>query len=108
MDTSNISDDSLTAIALILKDQIKGVRADVIKNALEHYEPNGPPSSIKSSPNLITVKEAAKRLSVSERFIYTLIDQGSLRRIKINRACRLLESDISLLIEQRLIQGGDE
>ncbi len=38
---------------------------------------------------LVTVPEAAERLTISERQVYRLMQSGELRAVKIGRACRI-------------------
>jgi excisionase family DNA binding protein len=47
---------------------------------------------------LISVKEAAARLSCCEHSIWKLLRLGKLQRVKIGRATRLREQDIESII----------
>lgn len=47
---------------------------------------------------LITLREAAERLAVSERTVRTLIAGGQLRRLRIGRAVRIDPSDLCAFI----------
>ncbi len=54
------------------------------------------PKNLNSEPHetLITVPEAAERLSVSPRTIRRLIAEGKIRAYQIRRAVRISESDL--------------
>lgn len=47
---------------------------------------------------LLTLREAAERLTVSERTVRTLIASGQLRRLRIGRTVRIDPSDLRALI----------
>lgn len=49
---------------------------------------------------LLTIKEVAERLSVSEPTIYRLINRGELPTVKIGRALRFDEADIEAYIRK--------
>ncbi|MFG0243807.1 MAG: helix-turn-helix domain-containing protein [Phycisphaerales bacterium JB054] len=55
---------------------------------------------------LITISEAARRLSVSERLLWKAISQGTLEAVKIGRATRILASDIDRIAREGLRTGG--
>lgn len=50
---------------------------------------------------LLTVSEAAERLSVSERTIYRLLEDRELERIKVGATTRIPESDIERFVDRR-------
>lgn len=49
---------------------------------------------------LLTIKEVAERLAVSEPTIYRLINRGELPTVKIGRALRFDEADIEAYIRK--------
>ena len=57
-------------------------------------------------PVLITVDEAARRLSVGRSHIYEQMRLGVLRSIHIGRSRRILESDLVGFVDALLLQGG--
>lgn len=50
---------------------------------------------------LLTVKEVADRLAVSESTVFRLLRSGKLRPIKLGRALRFDEQDVAAFIEQQ-------
>jgi excisionase family DNA binding protein len=48
---------------------------------------------------LITVDEAARRLSIGRSHIYQLMQRGRLRSVLIGRSRRILERDLAAFIE---------
>ena len=57
-------------------------------------------------PTLITIPDAARRLSVSERLLWKAISQGTLEAVKIGRATRVLATDIDRIAREGLRTGG--
>lgn len=55
---------------------------------------------------LVTVDEAARRLSIGRSHIYEQIQLGTLRSIRIGRSRRILERDLDNFVE-RLLPGSD-
>jgi len=55
---------------------------------------------------LITVDEAARRLSIGRSHVYEQMRLGVLRSIHIGRSRRILESDLVRFIDDLLVQGG--
>jgi len=55
---------------------------------------------------LITVDEAARRLSIGRSHIYEQMQRGRLRSVHIGRSRRILERDLEDFIEQLL--GGNQ
>jgi len=51
---------------------------------------------------LVTVDEAARRLSIGRSHIYEQIQRGTLRSIRIGRSRRILNRDLEAFIESRL------
>jgi excisionase family DNA binding protein len=49
---------------------------------------------------LLTVPEAARRLSLSSRMIYKLASAGALRLIKIGRSSRVRAADVAAIAER--------
>jgi excisionase family DNA binding protein len=60
------------------------------------------PLSEEKNPKqlLITIDEAAKRLSIGRSHIYALMQRGGLRSVHIGRSRRVLEGDLDAFIEQ--------
>lgn len=54
---------------------------------------------------LITINEAAKRMSISPKTVYRLINRGNLHRIKIGAATRLSENEVIAFLKK---QGLEE
>lgn len=55
---------------------------------------------------LITINEAARRLSIGRSHIYDQMQRGALRSIHIGRSRRILESDLDEFIDQLLQETG--
>jgi len=55
---------------------------------------------------LITVDEAARRLSIGRSHIYDQMRRGALRSIHIGRSRRILERDLVRFVDDLLLQGG--
>ncbi len=51
---------------------------------------------------LITVDEAARRLSIGRSHIYEQMQHGYLRSVRIGRSRRILERDLDAFVEQLL------
>ena len=51
---------------------------------------------------LITVEEAARRLSIGRSHIYEQIQRGALRSVRIGRSRRILNRDLEAFIVSRL------
>lgn len=58
--------------------------------------------SHESNALLITIDEAARRLSIGRSHIYMQIQLGRLRSVRIGRSRRILESDLAAFIEELL------
>jgi excisionase family DNA binding protein len=56
---------------------------------------------------LVTVDEAARRLSIGRSHIYEQIQRGTLRSIRIGRSRRILTRDLEEFIESRLGDSTD-
>lgn len=60
-------------------------------------------------PRLLTMKQAAERLAVSERSVWALIDAGELPRIVVGRrAVRIDPADLEQFIASRRGQAKPE
>jgi excisionase family DNA binding protein len=55
---------------------------------------------------LVTVDEAARRLSIGRSHVYEQMQRGRLRSVQIGRSRRILERDLEDFIE-RLMDGSD-
>jgi len=60
-----------------------------------------------SSRLLVTIEEAARRLSIGRSHIYEQMQRGALRSVHIGRSRRILTTDLEAFIEQ-LINGQDD
>ena len=47
-----------------------------------------------STPILVTLRQAAQKLSISERTLYSLIQAGEIPTVKLTRAVRLRVADL--------------
>ncbi len=54
----------------------------------------------------MNTKTAAKRLGITTRTLYRLVDEGKLAAYKIGRVFRLKQSDVDEFIESSRIQPG--
>ena len=61
----------------------------------------------ESNRLLITIEEAARRLSIGRSHIYDQMQRGALRSVRIGRSRRILNSDLEAFIEQ-LLNGPDD
>jgi len=55
---------------------------------------------------LVTIEEAALRLSIGRSHIYEQMQRGALRSVHIGRSRRILSTDLEAFIEQ-LLKGPD-
>lgn len=55
---------------------------------------------------LLTPPQAAKRLAVSTRTLYSLFADGKLTRIKIGRSCRISAAELSEYVASLRQSGG--
>ncbi len=55
----------------------------------------------------LSTKEAARRLGITPRTLYRLIDEGQLPAYKFGRVIRLQEREVDEFISQARIQPGD-
>lgn len=54
----------------------------------------------------ISTAEAARRLGVTPRTVYTFIDKGELTAFRMGRVIRVRERDLEAFIEARRIEPG--
>ena len=52
---------------------------------------------------MLTIKDVAERLTVSERTVRRLIEDGSIRASKIGGQLRLKEDDVELYVNQQVV-----
>lgn len=57
--------------------------------------------------NWLSTKEAARRLGITTRTLYRLIDSGQIPAYKFGRVIRLQESEVDAFIEAARIEPGD-
>ncbi|MCK5784839.1 MAG: helix-turn-helix domain-containing protein [Desulfobacterales bacterium] len=55
---------------------------------------------------LLTIKEAAGKMSVSTKTVYRLMGGGQLRKVKIGRSTRISEDDLNGYMEQQIKKGA--
>jgi excisionase family DNA binding protein len=55
----------------------------------------------------LSTREAARRLGITTRTLYRLIDSGQVPAYKFGRVIRLQESEVDAFIEQARITPGD-
>lgn len=65
-----------------------------------HQEP-------ESAAVLVTIEEAARRLSIGRSHIYEVMRHGRLRSVRIGRSRRILERDLEAFIRQ-LLDGPED
>lgn len=54
---------------------------------------------------LITIDEAARRLSIGRSHVYQQLQRGGLRSVRIGRSRRILEQDLQAFIDDLLVGG---
>jgi excisionase family DNA binding protein len=57
--------------------------------------------------NWLSTKEAARRLGITTRTLYRLIDSGQIPAYKFGRVIRLQEAEVDTFIEAARIEPGD-
>ena len=57
--------------------------------------------------NWLSTKEAARRLGITTRTLYRLIDGGQIPAYKFGRVIRLQEAEVDAFIEAARIEPGD-
>lgn len=57
--------------------------------------------------NWLSTKEAARRLGITSRTLYRLIDSGQVPAYKFGRVIRLQEDEVDAFIDQARIAPGD-
>lgn len=57
--------------------------------------------------NWLSTKEAARRLGITTRTLYRLIDSGQIPAYKFGRVIRLQEHEVDAFIEAARIEPGD-
>ena len=57
--------------------------------------------------NWLSTKEAARRLGITTRTLYRLIDSGQIPAYKFGRVIRLQEAEVDAFIEAARIEPGD-
>ena len=72
---------------------------------MESQEHKSPPSL--QGVTWLSSSEASKRLGVTTRTLYRLIDEGLLSGFRFGRVIRLKEEDVDQYAEQSRIQRGD-
>ena len=54
---------------------------------------------------MLTVKEAAEKMSVSTKTVYRLMGNGILSKVKIGRSTRVSEDDLNAYLERQIKKG---
>lgn len=54
----------------------------------------------------LSTKEAARRLGISNRTLYRLIDEGQVTAYKFGRVIRLTDDDVQAFLDRARIQPG--
>lgn len=60
-----------------------------------------------SSPQLLTPREAARTLAISERTLWTLTRRGDVQSVRFGRAVRYDAADLQALVDRAKGQAGD-
>jgi excisionase family DNA binding protein len=55
--------------------------------------------------NMLTIKQAAEKMSVSTKTVYRLMNWGKLGKVKIGGATRISEDDLNGYLEQQIKKG---
>ena len=62
---------------------------------------------VREEINWLSTKESARRLGITTRTLYRLIDSGQIPAYKFGRVIRLQESEVDRFIEAARIEPGD-
>lgn len=82
----------------------KSITSDMLTNALDLLEGNKEHDQIKAE-RLITIKEAAEILSVSEKYVWPFVKRENIPIIKLGeRHRRLRYSDLIQFIHRKLLE----
>lgn len=68
--------------------------------------PNQPSTNDRPAEVLLTLEEVGRRLSVSCRTVYRIIDEGDLPVVRVRRAVRVRESALDRYIHTHEEGGG--
>lgn len=93
---------SISAAATLLQQDYPNIQGDDIKAALAlYYGSKGQSAKKQQEPaRLLSLKEAASRLSISLATLHRLLRRGALTRFRTSgRLVRISEAEISKLIE---------
>ncbi len=63
-------------------------------------------NNVIGKPLLITAREAAQLLSISERTLWDITNRGDLRRVKVGRLVRYDPRDLKAWIESVKVEAG--
>ena len=80
----------------------ESIRGQAKREAAPSPKAHEIPNPQISSPNLLTVAEAAWRLRVSEKTVRRMIAAGELEAVRIRRSVRVTERGV-----ERLMRAGD-
>lgn len=95
MNIGEIPTNTLTAVVTLLGGHVPGLTQDILIDALKQYEANAAAVGVFNSDGLLTIEEAAKRLKVSRRTIFSWIESGKLKTIHFSkRSVRIPSSEL--------------
>lgn len=103
MKIKNIPSSNLAAVIALLQDASPGITAENLVSALRLYEPGVQSEAKKELPKMLSIRQAAERLSVSRGKIFELIRYGKIRRVLLGkRTARIPETEL----ERYFQEGG--
>ncbi len=79
------------------------------QNEAERHLPVPPGTSggePRTSPQLLTSREAAQTLAISERTLWTLTRRGDVRSVRFGRAVRYDVADLNAMVERAKGRAG--
>jgi len=95
MNIGEIPTNNLTAVVTLLEGYVPGLTQYILIEALRQYEVRTFTVGNSKSDGLLTIKEAAERLKVSRRTIFSWIESGKLKTIHFSkRSVRIPASEL--------------
>ena len=80
------------------------------RNPAERLNPVPPGTSgggeVVTSPQLLTPRDAARTLAISERTLWTMTRRGDVRRVRFGRAVRYDVADLQAMVERAKGRAG--
>jgi excisionase family DNA binding protein len=89
---------AVEALRRLLRDELPGVVREAVRNELAGHAP--------PDDGLLTKKQVARRLNVSERTVDTLAAEGSLRKVKVRGAVRFAPDAVDAYIRRQAGEGA--